>query len=153
MMQLTISPECRARFKTALRRAGRREIGGVLMGEQLAPGQFQIIDFSVDDKTGTNAHFVRSPDMHQKALEDFFARTGNDFRRFNYLGEWHSHPSFPAIPSSTDIQAMENLINGERNIAFSVLLILRLRMWLKLDMSATLFTRKEGGGQQLGIEA
>jgi hypothetical protein len=38
-----------------MRGAGRREIGGILMGEQVAPDHFRIVDFSVDDTTGTAA--------------------------------------------------------------------------------------------------
>jgi hypothetical protein len=42
------------------------------MGEQVAPDHFRIVDFSIDETTGTAAHFVRSPDHHAEALESFF---------------------------------------------------------------------------------
>src|SRR5690242_569809 len=103
MIIISLPSSQRARFRKSLRQAGRREIGGILMGEQVAPDHFRIVDFSVDEKTGTAAHFVRSPEHHAAALDEFFQRTGSDYRRFNYLGEWHSHPSFPVRPSTEDV--------------------------------------------------
>lgn len=129
------------RFRRHLRRAGRREIGGVLMAEQLSTGHFRIVDFSADDQTGGTAHFVRSPEQHRSALDEFFAQTGTDYRRFNYLGEWHSHPSFPVLPSVDDCASMTSLVEGERDIHFAVLLIVRLRLWIILECGACLFMR------------
>jgi proteasome lid subunit RPN8/RPN11 len=111
------------------------------MGEQLAPDYFRIVDFSVDDTTGTAAHFVRSPEHHAAALDRFFRKTGSDFKRFNYLGEWHSHPSFTVRPSHEDIMSMQSLVNGERDIDFSALVIVRLRYLLLLEAAAYMFVR------------
>lgn len=46
-----------------------------------------MIDLSIDKETGGRAHFVRSPEAHAEALDAFFQRTGNEYDRFNYLGE------------------------------------------------------------------
>jgi proteasome lid subunit RPN8/RPN11 len=106
-----------------LRRSGHREIGGILMGKQIAPGHFRIVDFSVERESGSPVHLVRSPEHHHSALEEFFQRTGADYCRFNYLGEWHSHPSFPVRPSPEDVQSMTDLVQGESDITFAALLI------------------------------
>jgi len=111
------------------------------MGEQVAPDHFRIVDFSVDDKTGTAAHFVRSPEHHAEALESFFQKTGSDFKRYNYLGEWHSHPSFPVRPSQKDIMSMQSLVHRERDIDFSALLIVRLRYFFRFEAAAYMFVR------------
>lgn len=140
-MRLELSPETEARLKGHLRAAGRREIGGVLMAEQLGVDHFRIIDFSVDDQTGGVAHFVRSPEHHQQALDAFFAKTSAAYKRYNYLGEWHSHPSYPVRPSLQDRVSMQSLVEGERGISFAVLMIFRLHYWLWLEYSATLFQR------------
>lgn len=113
----------------------------MLMGEQVAPDHFRIVEFSVDETSGTAAHFVRSPDHHAEALERFFRRTGSDFRRFNYLGEWHSHPSFLARPSREDMMSMQGLVDGERDIDFSALIIVRLHYFCLLETSAYMFIR------------
>jgi len=128
------------RLLGALRRAGTRETGGILMGEQLAPGDFRIADISFADRPGSEAHFTRSPEEHRKALDTFFAGTRSDYARFNYLGEWHSHPSFTPLPSGADIMAMRELVDEEPDIAFSVLLICR-ELEGSLELSATLFQR------------
>jgi hypothetical protein len=51
---------------------------------------------------------------------NFFER----YRRFNYLGEWHSHPSFSVQPSFEDIESMTDIVeNGNSTITFAVPLI------------------------------
>jgi len=92
----------------------------MLMAEQLGPGHFRIVDFSLDAFSGSHTRFRRDPKTHQKVLEDFFER----YRRFNYLGEWHSHPSFSVQPSFEDIESMTDIVeNGNSTITFAVLLI------------------------------
>ncbi|WP_209006552.1 Mov34/MPN/PAD-1 family protein [Labrenzia sp. THAF82] len=108
-----------------LARAADREIGGILMARQITPGQFEIVDFSVDELTGERAHFVRDHVFHNTFLDAFFERTGYDYEKYNYIGEWHSHPRLPIFPSLTDLESMEDLVNGERQIPFAVLLIVR----------------------------
>jgi len=140
-MQVEIARDVKVRLRQALRAAGRREIGGVLMGEQIEPGHFRIVDLSIDKETGGRAHFVRSPKVHSKALDAFFQRTGNAYDRFNYLGEWHSHPGFPVAPSLQDASSMMELVHGERGIDFAILLIVRLQWWHSVTSSCTLFRR------------
>lgn len=139
MITISLPRDQRAQLRAVLRRAGHREIGGVLMGEQLAPSHFRIVNLSIDEISGTAAHFVRSPEHHQSALNEFFTRTGSDYGRFNYLGEWHSHPNFPVRPSPTDVQSMVNLVHSERDIAFAALMIVRLRFLVRLELSCHMF--------------
>lgn len=140
-MHLELSADTKTRLKRHLRAAGRREIGGVLMAEQLHVNHFRVIDFSVDDQTGGVAHFVRSPEHHQQALDAFFEKTGAAYERYNYLGEWHSHPSYSVNPSLQDCMSMQSLVDSERGISFAVLMIVRLRYWISLEYSASLFRR------------
>ena len=140
-MKVELATPVRQRLRQALRRAGRREIGGVLMGEQIAPSHFQVVDLTIDAITGSQAHFVRDQAHHDAALEAFFARTRNEYARYNYLGEWHSHPSFPVRPSSTDVDSMRALVEGERDIEFAVLLIVRLDAYVCLRHSVSFFAR------------
>ena len=129
------------RLSKHLRRAGKREIGGLLFGEQLAPGKFRLVDFSVDAAMGQAAHFSRSVSRHSKELERFFERTCGDYARYNYLGEWHSHPCFAVIPSAQDYESMLDMVRTETSIPFSALLIARLDFFLFLRLGATMFSR------------
>lgn len=137
-MRIALSQEFRARLHRVVRKAGRKEVGGVLMAEQLEPGHFRLIDFSLDEEMGGAAHFVRSVEHHQTALFNFFKRTGSDYGRYNYLGEWHSHPNHLPFPSPEDVRAMESLVDGERDIPFALLLVVRADS-RRLACSATLF--------------
>lgn len=140
-MQIEIAAHVKSRLRKALRGAGSREIGGVLMGEQIAPGHFRIVGLSIDSQTGGRAHFVRTSETHAEALSAFFCETGYQYDRFNYLGEWHSHPRFSVTPSTQDVTSMIDLVEGERGIEFAVLLIVRLHLWRRISCSCTLFCR------------
>jgi [CysO sulfur-carrier protein]-S-L-cysteine hydrolase len=141
-MKIERALEIEPRLCAALRKAGRREIGGMLLAEQLGPGHFRIIDFSLDAFSGSHTRFRRDPKTHQKVLDEFFQRTGRDYQRFNYLGEWHSHPSFSVKPSLEDIETMTDIVeNGNSAITFAVLLIVRLRWRLWIDCSLTVFAK------------
>lgn len=140
-MRLILPRKLQLALLDHLRRAGSREIGGILMGEQVEPGTFRVADFSVDAVTGDAAHFVRSPAHHRETLVAFFNRTGHDYVRHNYVGEWHSHPSFPVAPSPADVESMRHLVDGERDITFAALLIVRRRLFRRLDAAAYAFGR------------
>ena len=46
-MKIILAPQIVQRLRRELRRAGRREIGGLLMGEDLGSEQFRVVDISV----------------------------------------------------------------------------------------------------------
>ena len=142
-MQIELGNDVRIRLRKALRQAGRREIGGMIFAEELDPGNFRVMDFSLDARTGSRSMFIRDLEVHRQALNDFFRRTGYDFTRFNYLGEWHSHPSFSTHPSHDDIATMTELVETTENIRFAVLMIVRLRFRFWMDCSFTVFARGE----------
>lgn len=141
-MKIALAPKFESRLRRALREAGRREIGGMLFAEQIAPAHFRLMDFSIDALSGSDSHFQRDPIRHQNACEEFFNRTGYDFTRFNYLGEWHSHPSFSVRPSFEDIETMQSIVETKAGpISFAVLLIVKLRLHVWMDHSLTAFVR------------
>ena len=141
-MQIALPSAVRRKISRELTLSGRRETGGLLLAEQLDDqGRFRVVDVTVDPRGGETAYFERRPELHDQALEAFFKKNGNDFSRFNYLGEWHSHPSFPVDPSITDITTMQSMVEDVGNINFSVLMIVRLRMFVMLQVGTYLFMR------------
>ena len=89
---------------------------------------------------GTLLSSVRLVSSAVTALKKFFEKTNHDYTRFNYLGEWHSHPSFDSIPSRNDIFSMFEIINDrEVNANFVVLIIVKLNKYCSLEGSATAF--------------
>lgn len=141
-MQLLVARPAIERLERELRRAGRKEIGGLLMGEHVQDELFRLVELSVQHSGGTNACFIRRPEDHQAQLEKFFAETGNDFSRFNYMGEWHSHPSFDPLPSDTDIRTMQSMVEDpDAGVNFLVLMVCRMASNRRrvLELTATAF--------------
>ena len=139
-MKLVLPSAQVTRITGAVRKAGRREVGGVLMGEHIGPDEFRISDLTIQQHGGTFATFVRLVDSMVAPLRAFFARTGHDYARFNYLGEWHSHHSFHLSPSRPDHQAMLQIVSDKAVGAnFAVLLIVRLSERGVLEHSLTVY--------------
>lgn len=126
-MRLALPPDVRAHLATELARAGSWEIGGQLFGEQLAPSNFRVLKASVQRHGGTVATFSVSALHAWLSAFRFFRRTKRHFTRYNYLGEWHSHPSFDLYPSHQDDLTMRSLVAGRHfKGAFAVLVIAKL---------------------------
>ncbi|MDB5529183.1 MAG: hypothetical protein JWR51_2286 [Devosia sp.] len=126
-MHLILAADQKHRLVEALTLAGTKEIGGQLFGELLEPSKFLITELVVQARPGSFARFV--VDLFQAAREAmrFFDRTAHRYVAFNYIGEWHSHPSFAVRPSSTDVQTMRGLVlEPDFPGNFAVLVIVRL---------------------------
>lgn len=142
-MQLLLPPEIVDRMEAALAEAGRREIGGILMGEHVGPDTFRVKDLTIQRKGGTFATFVRIVRNILGPLQAFFRASGHDYIRFNYLGEWHSHHSFPLSPSTTDHRSMISLIDDPQLGAnFVVLLLAKLGDHAALDCAVFIYLPK-----------
>lgn len=126
-MHLILAADQKHKLVEALTQAGTKEIGGQLFGELLEPSKFLITDLVVQARPGSFARFM--VDLFQAAREAmrFFDRTAHRYANFNYIGEWHSHPSFAVRPSSTDVQTMRELVlEPDFPGNFAVLVIVRL---------------------------
>ena len=139
-MKLLLPLEIQDVLVRELRAEGRRECGGILFGEHVGENLFQVAGITKQKGGGTNSHFVRDPAQHADQLDQFFREHREDCSRFNYLGEWHSHPSFSVAPSSADLLSMSELVcDPSVGVNFAVLLIARLEKPRDLHLSATLF--------------
>lgn len=140
-MKLIIPSAIVDHLRQALHRAGSCETGGILVGEYLHDETFRLVALSVQPSGGGGTHhFVRDPSHHSEFLADFFQRTGQDYTRFNYLGEWHSHPCAAALPSDTDCETMDGIVRDPAVGAnFAVLIITRLGQRGTMQLSATAF--------------
>ena len=126
-MKIALAPDQTGRLVAALRQAGVKEIGGQLFGEQLAPSDFRVTELTVQSRPGTFARFI--VDLLQAARDAvrFFDRTEHRYTRYNYIGEWHSHPSFAVQPSGTDAATMRDLVRDSQFVGyFAILMIVRL---------------------------
>lgn len=128
MIKVVIPKRIEQKLENELKKAGENEIGGILMGEHIGKNTFRICDITVQSYDGTWIRFVRQiSGVMRKNLNYFFSKTKFQYRRYNYLGEWHSHPSFSLTLSSQDIQTMWEIVNDEDVGAnFAVLLIVKI---------------------------
>ena len=109
------------------------------MGEDLGDSSFAVRRITVQTHGGSMATFVRKVREVFRPLTSYFAETGHAYRRYNYLGEWHSHPSFAPVPSGRDEATMWDLVQDPTvGATFAVLLIVRLEDD-RLTGSATVF--------------
>jgi len=139
-MKIIIPLEIQKRIIPALIKAGEKEIGGILMGESLGNEEFRVMDVTIQTTGGTFITFIRSMSHAISALRKFFIETNKDYTRYNYLGEWHSHPSYPPNPSQKDIKSMLEIISDASIGAnFVTLMIIKLNKQQSLEGTATSF--------------
>jgi len=98
----------------------------MMFGEHIAHEDFRVVEATIA-RTGTFATFLRNLAGSLPRLDAFFRRTHHDYRRFNYLGEWHSHPSFALTPSGTDDATMFDIVDDPGTGArFAMSMIVKL---------------------------
>ena len=126
MLTLNLPRDVVQRLVVGLRHAGRHEIGGILMAEHVGPNVFTVRELTIHG-VGAVARFVRRIEDAVGRLRAFFSETNHDYTRFNYVGEWHSHPLFDPHPSGTDDAAMREIVMEPTvGATFVVLLIVKL---------------------------
>lgn len=138
MLTLILPPDQHELLLAALCKAGRREVGGILMGEHAGPNLFVVREMTVH-RRGAFASFVRRIEDAVGKLRAFFQQTGHDYTRFNYLGEWHSHPSFSPYPSKTDDFSMLQIVQDE-NVGANFAVLLITKLGLDGELIATVHT-------------
>lgn len=142
-MKIHLPTDIQKRLIPALEKAGSHEIGGVLMGEHIDEAEFRIVDLTIQEQFDSTTFFIRLVADIVKPLNGFFKRTGHNYKKFNYLGEWHSHPSYPPVPSQKDIQSMQEIVtDSDTGANFVVLLVVRLEGMQEIDATATAFFRE-----------
>ena len=104
----------------------QREIGGVLFGEQVDEGCFRIVEATRQRFwSGTHDRFCRGGTQARKDILSLHRRYGGEAKRFNYLGEWHSHPNAPAVPSLCDEMTMTDLLAEQAGAVNFLVLVVR----------------------------
>ncbi|QWT22086.1 Mov34/MPN/PAD-1 family protein [Bacillus sp. NP157] len=140
-MQLQLDASAISSLRSALIRGGLRETGGQLFGRMHAPGKFSVTDVTTQNRLGSVARFLVDLAEALRMSDRFFYKRRSQYRTYNYIGEWHSHPSFAVTPSGTDLQTMRALVtDGSFRGSFSVLLIVRLDQDT-ITASASVFDR------------
>lgn len=98
------------------------EFGGFLVGYCSDDNKHLCITNTILPKKykASKYSFERTTKDIDKELDSYYKETPKKF----YVGEWHTHPNNSPIPSSTDISAINTIINNQNTcLANPVLLI------------------------------
>jgi [CysO sulfur-carrier protein]-S-L-cysteine hydrolase len=102
-----------------------KEFGGLLIGYYAEDRKTVFISETILPKkyTSTKYSFTRGSEGLRELLEDYHASEPS----LIYVGEWHTHPDNPAIPSTTDLAALKEIVaHDEVYINHPILLILSI---------------------------
>jgi len=139
-MKLRIARTTSEQWAKALARAKSREIGGVLFGEHVGEGDFRLIAATEQRRRGQAVSFKRKSSSARRALRKLSREYEDNHIRYNYLGEWHSHPNVHAHPSAQDEHTMWSILEDpDCDANFLVLIIVRLGPKNTLELSATTY--------------
>lgn len=125
-MKIILPRKIEKKIYKAILSAEPNEIGGILMGEYKSEDEYYVVDCTIQKTEGTVSSFVRYLSEIIYPLKRFFQETKHNYEKYNYLGEWHSHPSFSLQPSAKDTDSIWEIIDdSSTNATFVVLIIFR----------------------------
>ena len=136
------------RIIKALKKYGDYEIGGILIGYKKRRNHFAISDATIanDIKKFNIMSFIREPMKSLKILIGTYKK-----KKYNYIGEWHSHPRFNLYPSPGDIATMRGILTDPGySVDFVLLIITRLNEG-KVEMAGFLFHKKFKQGVRANV--
>ena len=139
-LSLTVPRSQLAKLQVHLMQGGIREIGGWLVAEQTAPGEFERVGLTVDLEAGTRDRFDSLPEPHSEQMDRVLLANRGRTGRIDYIGEWHSHPTFPPIPSNIDLASMTDMVENS-GPSFAALVIVRLMGNASIQATITTFQR------------
>jgi Prokaryotic homologs of the JAB domain len=123
------------------------------MGEHVDTNTFRVVEFTTQMQGGTVARFVRLLDGVIRPLRAFFKATKHEYVRFNYLGEWHSHPAFALEPSTTDQETMREIVEDPSvGARFALLLLVRLGSAGELQTRVVVYEANQTSNGTLVLE-
>jgi [CysO sulfur-carrier protein]-S-L-cysteine hydrolase len=139
-MKLLIPAGIKTQLVDALHHAGKREIGGIVMGEHVGPDTFRVKELTIQRKGGSFATFTRFITAFLAPLRAFFDKTKHNYKKFNYVGEWHSHHSFVLTPSGPDDASMREIVSDPLiGARFVVLMLVKLDQKRNLQGAITVY--------------
>lgn len=87
------------------------EFGGLLVGYYVDDNKTVVITETVlpAEFKSSRFSFERGSKGLKKILEDLYKQSPS----LIYVGEWHTHPDNPAVPSRTDMNALQEIVTHE----------------------------------------
>lgn len=125
-MKIIVQKTVINRMINALKRAGLNETKGACFASKTSDDCYSIEDVFLSKEKGTTVFSNLKINYSYKCFEKrYFKKHKYDYVNHNYIGDWHSHPSFDCLPSNYDKkEAFEELYNS--NARFLIQLIVKL---------------------------
>ncbi len=102
------------------------ETKGALFARRINDELFEIDAVYLEKKIGSFAFVVLENNSKYKEFQKKYNKTHHfDFKNHNYIGDWHSHPSFELIPSGYDIKEVQNDLE-KSNANFLIQIIVKV---------------------------
>ena len=115
------------------------EVGGILIGSYRGP---HIEVRSITEPGATDQSlpfsFVKQDETHQKQAMEAWQKSGH---YCTYLGEWHTHPSGLALPSSQDIATWRRITKLARAHMIFCIVTPKDISWHRMSPSPAIFER------------
>ncbi len=125
-MKIVIPKKMCIKLKKELNRMGFYETRGSFFAERVNDDLFVINDIYFSRKQGTVSfiQMIIGSDYHR--FQNIYHKKHKfEYKKFNFIGDWHSHPSFSCNPSRYDVkEAKDDLEHSNAN--FIVQCILKL---------------------------
>ena len=125
-MTIIIPQEQAEIIQRQLIKCGLNETKGALFAYKIRDDYFQVDGVYIETKVG-NIAFVEL--FNNKRYRDFQYRYHKkhtfDYVNHNYIGDWHSHPSFELFPSSFDQEEVKRDLK-KSNARFLIQIIFKL---------------------------
>ena len=88
-----------------------KEFGGLLIGQYINDNREVVIYETVlpSEYKSSRFSFERGSLGLKRTLERLYKQAPT----LIYVGEWHTHPDGPAIPSQTDMKALQEIVQDE----------------------------------------
>ena len=102
------------------------ETKGALFACKKDDSTFEIEDIYIEPSVGSFA-FVKlyNNKSYKRFCQKYFSKHEDEDNVHNYIGDWHSHPSFSCYPSSYDKQEVEEDLR-QSNALFLIQIILKI---------------------------
>ena len=125
-MKIIVQKTVVSKIIDALKRAGLNETKGACFASRISNDCYSIEDVFLSKEKGTTFFSNLKINFSYKRFEKrYFKKHKYDYVNHNYIGDWHSHPSFDCLPSNYDKkEAFEELNNSNAN--FLIQLIVKL---------------------------
>ena len=125
-MKIIVQKEVRIKIQNKLNKSRSNESKGACFAFRMSNDCYLIEDVFISKEKGTFCFSNLKINFRYKRFEkNYFRKHNFDYLNHNYIGDWHSHPSFECKPSNYDKkEAFEELKKSNAN--FLIQLILKM---------------------------